>query len=303
VTSARLFWKKVSNDWVPLFSTMVTYRLLTSAFSILLVILAVGGLILGSISPAAQSELNTRLASSFPIENGNDIVKAVTSRLAQSAGLLLIIGVVAAFYTGSRLFVTLEKAFNIVYRVRGRSALRSNVVAFAMLLLYAVMVPLLLLATLAPPALVAALRSAGAGQVLNGPVAGFLVQALGIVITGVIALVLFGAIYAVVPNRPLRFREVWKGTLVSAVLLILDSLLFPLYVSAFLRPQSRGSIIGLLVVVLAYYFFVAYILLLGAEVNAWAYGLRQPLGSLDGVVQEAQSLSEAGSWHVADAKA
>jgi hypothetical protein len=57
-----------------------------------------------------------------------------------------------------------------------------------------------------------------------------------------------------------------------------------------------------LVVILFYYFVIGYILLIGAEVNSWVHGLRQPLGSLDGVMQEAQSLSEQGKWQVVDAK-
>ena len=58
LAAARLFWKKVGNDWVPLFSTMLTYRLLTSAFSILLVIVdrlfGLEGILLGRAGDAER---------------------------------------------------------------------------------------------------------------------------------------------------------------------------------------------------------------------------------------------------------
>jgi YihY family inner membrane protein len=296
------FWKKVSSDWVPLLTSILTYRLLLSAFSILLVILAISGLILGALSPSAQAALNARLATSLPLQNGQEVVRAVTSRLAQSAGLLFIIALAAALYSGSRFFVTLEKCFDLIFRVHGRRGLARNLMAMAMLLLYAVLVPLVLIASLVPTTLRHWLQSLPV-PVLHSPVVGFGFQVLGLAISALIGMVLCGAIYIVVPNLPLRVREVWKGTLVAAVLLLLANLLFPVYVALFLKPQNRGTVIGLLVVILAYYYFQAFIFLLGAEVNAWDSGIRQPVGSVDVVMEGAQQLSLHGAWHVPSAQA
>jgi membrane protein len=291
------FWKKVQSDWVPLLTSILTFRLLLSAFSILLVILAISGLVLGALSPSAQAALNARLAASLPLQNGQEVVGAVTSRLAQSAGLLFVIAVAAALYSGSRFFVTLEQCFDVIFRVHGRRGLSRNLMAMGMLLLYAVLVPLVLVATLVPTSLRHWLESQSV-PAMQSPVVGFLFQVLGLAIAALIGVVLCGAVYIVVPNRPLRVREVWKGTLVASVLLLLDNLLFPFYVALFLKPQSRGAIIGLLVVILAYYYFQAYIFLLGAEVNAWSSGVTRPLGSIDAVMEEAQQLSERGDWPI-----
>jgi membrane protein len=291
------FTRKVTNDWLPTFAGMLTYSLLTSAFSLLLVIIAIGGLILGSISPAAQQQLQQRISSSLPVSNGAAVVTAVTNRLTQSAGILLIVAVALAVYSGSRVFVKMEKSFDIFFRVQGRRGIQQNIMAIGMMLLYAVLVPLVLATSIVPPTLLAILRSLNA-QFLSGPIVGLLLQIAGLAISVLVALVLFGAIYVVVPNRPLRPKAVWKGTLVAAVLLMVDNALFPLYISVFLKPENRGSIVGLLIVILAYYYFQSLIVLIGAEVNAWAYGFKKPLGSLDAIVEGAQKLRNVGKWHV-----
>src|SRR5262249_30918756 len=129
------FGRKVINDWLPTFAGMLTYSLLTAAFSLLLVIIAIGGLLLGSISPASQQELVHRIGTSLPVSNGASVVGAVTKRLTQGAGLLLIIAVALAVYSGSRVFVKLEKSFDIFFRVQGRRGLQQNVMAIGMMLL------------------------------------------------------------------------------------------------------------------------------------------------------------------------
>src|SRR5262249_38222276 len=140
-------------------------------------------------------------------------------------------------------------------------------------------------------------------QLLSGPIIGLLLQLVGLAVSVLVALVLFAAIYVVVPNRPLRPKEVWKGTLVAAVLLMLDNALFPLYISVFLEPENRGAIIGLRIVILASYCFQSTIALPGSDVNAWACGVQQPRGTLDAVAEQAQKLSDAGKWHLSSGEA
>src|SRR5262249_48616169 len=133
-----------------------------------------------------------------------------------------------------------------------------------MMLIYLVLLPL----TFLDATLVNLLATA----VYRGRTAMLTVQIslLGLALTLVAAILLFGAIYVVVPNRPIRWRDAWKGTLVAAVLLVLYQQLFPFYQAHFLTPTSPGSIIGLVLVVVVFFYYLAFILLLGAEVNAWA---------------------------------
>jgi uncharacterized BrkB/YihY/UPF0761 family membrane protein len=82
---------------------------------------------------------------------------------------------------------------------------------------------------------------------------------------------LFEAIYIVVPNQHMSFRDSWLGAVVAAVLLQLYLLLFPLYVTHFLVSYADkiAGTTGLLVILLFFFYYFAVILLLGAEINAF----------------------------------
>lgn len=287
VSPLLAFWTKVSNDWIFNWSSMLAYVFLTSIFPILLVIVAIGGLILGVVSPEARATLETNIANGLPGGAGGfggNLVRAATRNLNQSASALLIIGIVIAVVTGSGLFVSLENVFGVIFRLRGRDMLHQRLMAIGMLLLYAILIPIIILASILPPAV---LRALGIGN--DNPVGGFLIQAAGIAVAFVVAALLFGAIYVVVPNRPVRFSEVWKGTLVAAALLVVYEIIFPIYESMFLHPNNYGAIVGFAVVILAFFYYLAFILLLGAEVNSWASGQRQTAGPIDAILHEVQA--------------
>ena len=276
------FWTKINNDAIFNLSAQLAYNFLMSAFPILLVLLAIGGFILGSVSPGSQANLEHSLSSAIP--GGGSLFVNVQNNLTKSAGLLLIVGIVIALISGSGLFVTLEWCFGIVFRLRGRSTIRQRVMSIGMLLIYAVLIPIILLASILPATVLRALPF-----ISSTPAFGFLLQAAGDVFSVIVAGILFGITYVVVPNRPVQWKEVWKGTLVAALLLVLYETLFPFYVSIFLKPQNYGSTAGFAVVILIFFYYLGFIVLLGAEINSWASGQRQTSGNIVAILHEVQA--------------
>lgn len=288
------FWTKISNDWIFDFSGELAYSFLMSIFPILIAILGIIGLALDAISPAAKEQVITRVgngvANVLPQAGANgqsigqSIVSQVLTNFTQSAGVLFIFGLVLALFTGSRIFVTLEKHFGVIFRLRGRDPVHQNLMAIGMVLLYTVLVPVVLLGSTIPSAIIAALH-------LNttNPVLSFGYQILGGLAGLVAALVLFGAIYVVVPNRPVKLKEVWRGTLLAAGLLVVYELLFPFYQSYFLKPGHYGAIVGYAIVLLVFFYYLGFILLFGAEVNSWMAGQRQTAAPLEGILHELQA--------------
>jgi YihY family inner membrane protein len=265
ISTLGAFWTKFSNDWIFNLSAMLAYNFLMSAFPILLVLLAIGGFLLGVTGTGGQSTLAARLSGALPAGSGQALLVNVTNNLHKSAGPLFVLGLIVAIFTGSRLFITIENAFGIIFRLRGRGVVRQNLMALGMMLLYTVLIPIILLTTIVPSTIV---RATPLGN--NNPLAGFFVQAAGLLASVLVAVILFGAIYFVVPNRPVHLREVWRGTLVAAVLLVVYELLFPIYLSLFLHPNNYGSTAGFAVVTLLFFYYLAVILVLGAEINSWA---------------------------------
>lgn len=282
------FWQKLSNDWVFNLSGLLAYNLLMSIFPILLALLAVAGLVLNNLAPGSERGLLNAIANALPggsAGTGGTIVRVATDNLQRQAGLLFIIGLLTSVFTGSRLFITLENCFGVIFRLHGRDVIHQNLVAIGMLLLYMVLVPIVFLASIVPSAIVTALRASGGGTGFTG----LLIHLIGLAAAFIVALILFSAIYIVVPTRPVHFYEVWKGTLVAAALLVLYEIVFPIYESVALRPNNYGSVAAFAIVILAFFYYLALILLVGAEVNSWASGQRETASDIAAVLHEVQA--------------
>jgi uncharacterized BrkB/YihY/UPF0761 family membrane protein len=115
----------------------------------------------------------------------------------------------------------------------------------------------------------------------------------------VAAFLLCAATYMFVPNRLHKWRQWhrnWMGASIAAVLLVAYQLLFPFYERVFLRPGNYGSIAGFAIVILLFFYYIAFILLLGAEINSWVAGQRETAVDIPGIlhaIQAHHSLREA----------
>jgi membrane protein len=280
----KSFWIKISNDWVFNLAGVLAYNLLLSVFPILLLLLAITGFVLNDLSPGSQMRLRHIIQQAFPQGTATGLLYHVTVTLHHSAPLLFVLGLVLALVNGSNLFVVLENCLGIVFKLRGRHPIRQRVMAFGMVLLYVVIIPIMLLSSIVPAALVRLL-----GIAAKNPAAALFVQAAGIGLSVVSALLLFGILYVVVPNRRVGPGEIWKGTLVATLLLVLYEVIFPLYEGVFLQPQNYGTAAGFAVVILIFFYYLAFILLLGAEINSWAAGQRETAGSVMAILHEVQA--------------
>lgn len=275
------FWTKLNDDWVFNLAGMLAYNILMSLFPILLLLLAAVGLILGDHASTIYAHIEQVFAQAIP--GGVEIFQAVANQLTTNVGPLFLIGLVGSVLGGSNLFMVIESCFGIIFRVRSRDLIPKQLMAFGMLALYLVLAPLIALAFSLPSTIVTLvdpyLKDSGRAA---------LAGVLGNIVAVLSAFVLFGAIYLIVPNRRIRLRQVIPGTLLATALLVPYITLFPLYASLFLRPDNYGSIAGFAVVILIFFYYLGFILLLGAELNSWIAGRRLVGGDLAAVLQTAR---------------
>ena len=278
------FWIKISNDWIFNLAGVLAYNLLLSVFPILLLLLAITGFVLNNLSPGSQARLQNIVQQAFPQGTAKGLLYHVTVTLNHSVPLLLVLGLVLALVNGSNLFVVMENCLDIVFKLRGRNPVRQRIMAIGMLLIYVIIIPIMLLSSIIPAAVVRLL-----GIAVKNPGAALFVQIGGIGLSVVSALLLFGILYMVVPNRRVWPHEIWKGTVVATLLLVFYEVIFPLYEGAFLQPQNYGTTAGFAVVILIFFYYLSFILLLGAEINSWDAGQRETAGSLIAVLHEVQA--------------
>lgn len=258
------FLTKFQNDWTMNLSAALAYNLLMAIIPIAIAALAILGIVLHSLSPGAYDAVRSQITNIFPQGvSSQGVLDSVTKQLNRDSGILGAIAIVLALFNGSRLFILIEGCFGIIYHVRQRKFLQQNLMALGMLVLFIVLIPVMVVAAAAPTFILSLIQNIG----LNFPGGGFLAYILGIVGGLIAAYILFQAIYIVVPNQKISWRNSWLGSVVAAVLLQIYLILFPLYVAHFLTGYAAS--ISSIVILLIFFYYFAVILMLGAEVNAF----------------------------------
>jgi len=276
VKPLQAFFTKFGNDWAMAFAGSIAYSLLTAMLPIAVAIFGILGLILGNNSTLTH-ELTQQLAQIVPTQNPGQTsatqqaIDLALQQLNKNAGFLLLIAILLAIFGGSRLFVSLEGFLDVVYRVRPRTMIRQNLMAFCMLLLFVALVPIMVFTSALPTIMLGFLSSNPAlknipffSTVAGSPAVSYLAATVGSIIVGFI---LFEAIYFVVPNQHISWHNSWPGALAAAIALVLFLILFPLYMRYSLGNYTGQ--IGFAVILLLFFYYFAVILMLGAEVNAF----------------------------------
>jgi len=114
----------------------------------------------------------------------------------------------------------------IVYRLPERTLLRQNTLAFGMIFLFIIIIPIMFAASSAPTALLSIIPGGG------GSVGAYLA---GLIFSLIVAFIFFETIYWFVPNKKMLLKNTWCGALVAAGTLEVFIMLFPLYVKNFMN--------------------------------------------------------------------
>ena len=268
------FLTKFNNDGTMTFAGVLAYNLMLAMFPILIALIAILGFTLGQLDPSAVANIQHQIAGKLPGGAGEQIVQGALNGLKKGALITLILAIVTAIFGGSRLFIVIEQFLDLVYHVRPRTLIRQNLVAIGMLLLFVVLIPLMVFASTVP-ALVLSLTNVIPFLQQNAIAAG-IIGTIGGILGGIlVGFILFEAIYFVMPNQKISWRNSWRGALVAAVLLEVYLFAFPFYSSHFLTGYA--GVIGGGIILLLFFYYFAVILLLGGEINAFFSEKVQPL--------------------------
>lgn len=263
------FVKKYANDWSMNLVSMLTYNLITTLFPILLAILTVASFILSLLSPHAFHDVATMMSAAVP-QNLRSVIHFDTllENLTHSTEPLALISVASLMWAGSNVFGNMENAFSIIFRTEGRGFLHQKLMAIAMVIILAILLPLSLAAT--------SVLTAGSRifqTSLQLPL-GDLPRWIGPLMSLAMLWILFLIIYIVVPNMSVPFRVAWRGAIVAALLFTTFQLLFPLYFTLALSGNEKyGAIAASILVLIAWLWFFALFTIIGAQVNAVAMGI------------------------------
>ena len=238
----------------------IAFYAITSLAPVLLIVIAVAGLVFGQ--EAAQNAISGQFSALMGKQAADLLESVIASASAESSGVLAtIVGMVTLIATASGVFGEMQAALNTIWKTRSRGTILSRLVRARIASLGLVgALGFLLIVSLA----VSAGLTAFANHLDTLPVGALFLSVLNFAISLLLFAVLFGAIYKVLPDRTLQWKDVVVGALMTSVLFNLGKTVIGWYLGSSAVASSYGAAGGLIVLLLWVY-YSAQIFLFGAE--------------------------------------
>lgn len=258
-------------DKVPRLGAALAYYTIFSIGPLLLIAVSMAGLFFGD--EAARGQVSAELNKVFGDQMAGATEKMIEAAAKPKSGrIATIIGVFTLMLGASGVFGQLKDALNTIWNVEQKPGggikgfISQRFLSMAMVL----GIGFLLLVTLVIDAAVSAMGSRLA-QYVGGEAVMHVIQ---LVISFAIVTVLFAAIFRILPDLKIAWRDVWIGAVLTALLFVLGKFGLGLYLGKAAVGSAYGAA-GSLVILLIWVYWSAQILFFGAEftqVYARTYG-------------------------------
>jgi membrane protein len=264
-------FRAFGEDKVMRLASSIAFAAIFSIAPLVIVIVAVAGWFLGLSNgghgnQVAENAILDQVARAAGPQAADTVRQLVTAAFGKPRENLLaqIVGWTAFVLGAIGLFGTLQDSLNSIWLVEAakggwRQMLRARLASFAMILVIVV----LLLATFAANATTtyaAAHFTAPWGAGISPTGVAFANQA----VTTIAAMVGFAAIYKVLPDVRIGWRDVWLGAFVTAILFVAGEVAIAFYLVKAGVASAYGAA-GSLLATLLWIYYSAIVLLIGAE--------------------------------------
>jgi membrane protein len=239
----------------------IAFYAVTSIAPVLLIVIAIAGLVFGE--DAAENAIVAQLSDLMGPQAAQVLQSAVASAASKSSGTIAtIIGVITLMVTASGVFGEMQSTLNAIWKaepkgttlsrlIRARAASLGLVAALGLLLIVSLVVS-------------AALTAFGSYLDAILPFGELLFPAMNFLVSLLPISILFAAIYKVLPDRQLEWRDVIVGGVVTAVLFNIGKSLIGWYIGSSAVASSYGAA-GALIILLLWVYYSIQLFLLGAE--------------------------------------
>jgi membrane protein len=234
---------------------------------VLVIVIAIAGLAFGH--EAARGAISAQFSGLMGTQSADLLQTAIHSASGTSSGVIATsFGLLALLVTASGVFGEMQSTLNAIWKVPPQGGTITHFMTITRLM-KARAASLGLVAALGFLLLVSLVISAvlsAAGTYINAyiPFGHLILSMLNFVISFLLTSVLFAAIYKILPDTPLAWRDVMVGAVVTAFLFEIGKSLIGLYIGSSAIVSSYGAAGGLIILLLWIY-YSAQIFLLGAE--------------------------------------
>ena len=253
------------DDQAPTLGAALAYYTVFSLAPLLVITIAIAGLVFGG--EAAQGQIFDQLRGLVGDASSKAMEQIVQSASAEpKAGVVAtVIGFVTLLFGASGVFGQLQASLNIIWGVQpkpGRGILgiiRDRILSFG----FTLVVGFLLLVSLLLTAAIAFV-----GQQFEAMIPGMeaLIQLVNSILSLVVITLLFAMMFKILPDANIRWRDVWIGAFITALLFTLGKLALGFYLGRSGVASSYGAA-GSLIVLLLWVYYSSQIVFFGAELT------------------------------------
>jgi membrane protein len=249
-------------DRAPSMGAAMAYYMVFSLAPMLILVIAIAGLVFGQA--AAQGAIVEQLGDLMGVEGAAALQAMIVSAGRKRAGIIAtLVGIGALLIASTAVFVELQAALNVIWKVQRHSrgalfaAAREQLLSLSLILALG----FLLLVSLVLSAALSAF-----GHYLDGVFPGLplMLRILHLALSFGMMSVLFSMIFKMLPDAPVAWQDVWVGAMATALLFSVGKYLIGLYIGSSNIATTYGAA-GALVIILVWIYYSAQILLFGAE--------------------------------------
>lgn len=258
----------------------IAFYTVTSFAPLLLIVIAIAGLFIGR--EAAQTAIISELEGLLGPQSTEFLKNVVAGAQDKTTGIVSgLAGLFTLALTASGIFGEMQSALNRIWKVETKSSTVGRFVRAraASAGLVGVMGFLLIVSL----AVSAALSAFSVWLDAYLPLGKWVIWTMNTVISLSLISLMFAAIYKVLPDRKLAWRDVAFGAVATAILFTIGKFLIGWYLGASSGASSYGAA-GALILLLLWVYYSVQIFLFGSEfTRAYAntYGSRQDRPVLD----------------------
>ena len=244
----------------------IAYFTVFSIAPMLVICIAIAGLAFGQ--KAAQGAIVDQLQGFMGKQGAETVQAMVASASNKSSGIwATVIGIVTLLLTATGVFGEMQAALNEIWKAKPKAGISGLLRARAASLGLIAALGFMLIVSLVVSTALSAL-----GTYLTGvlPGAKTILQVVNFLVSFLLISFLFAAVYKILPDRKLSYRDVAVGAVATAFLFTIGKTLIGLYIGSSNVASSYGAA-GALVIVLLWIYYSSQIFLLGAEfTKVWA---------------------------------
>jgi membrane protein len=251
-----------NDDNAPRLGAALAFYTILSLAPLLVVAIAIAGFVFGE--EAARGQIVAQFQGLVGEQGAEAVQTMIQNANRPSAGLVAsIIGVITLLLSASGVFGELQASLNAIWDIKPKPSggiwgtIKQRFFSFSLVL----GTGFLLLVSLALSAALAALYSVIERSFPGLGIVGTIVNFL---ISFAVTTLLFAAIYKLLPDAEIAWKDVFIGAAVTALLFSLGRYLIGLYLGQASVGSAYGAA-GTLVVLLIWIYYSAQILFMGAE--------------------------------------